>query len=106
MLGGDQSEIRGLMFLDRLPSLKPSYGYGIYHRSRGVSDADIAAASWKKSSWSSYNGNCVEIAHLQDGRVGIRDTKDLRNSPVLIFTSAEWDAFLLGAKYGEFDQGQ
>jgi hypothetical protein len=93
------------MFLDRLLSSKPSSGYGFYHRSHGVSNAEIAAAPWRKSSWSSYNGNCVEIAHLQDGRVGIRDTKDLTNGPVLIFTSSEWDAFLLGAKYGEFDKG-
>ncbi len=27
-----------------------------------VSPADIAQASWRKSSWSTYNGNCVEVA--------------------------------------------
>jgi len=64
---------------------------------------DLAKASWKKSSSSSYNGNCVEIAHLQDGCVGVRDTKDMEKGPFLVFTRSEWDAFLLGAKRGEFD---
>jgi hypothetical protein len=45
----------------------------------------------------------VEFARLEDGRVCIRDTKDLERGPALFFTPTEWDAFLAGAKHGEFD---
>jgi hypothetical protein len=89
------------MWLGRLVSFNPRYG--AYYRSHGVSSAEIAVASWYKSSASSYNGNCVEISHLQDGRVAVRDTKDRASGPALIFTRPEWDAFLAGAKNGEFD---
>jgi hypothetical protein len=77
--------------------------YSAYYRSHGVSSAELGRASWHKSSASSYNGNCVEISHIQDGRVAIRDTKDRASGPALIFTRPEWDAFLAGAKNGEFD---
>ncbi|GAB1640934.1 hypothetical protein KRMM14A1259_13570 [Krasilnikovia sp. MM14-A1259] len=36
--------------------------------------------------------------------VAVRDTKDNGNGPVLLFTPAEWDAFIGGAKNGEFDR--
>jgi len=65
----------------------------------------IAGASWRKSSLSTYNGNCVEVAHLRDGRVGVRDTKDREAGPVLIFSSSQWGSFLAGAKAGRFDIG-
>jgi Domain of unknown function (DUF397) len=88
----------------RLGRLVPfNLRYGVYYRSRGARAAEIAMASWHKSSASSYNGNCVEVSHLQDGRVAVRDTKDRAFGPALIFTRPEWDAFLAGAKNGEFD---
>jgi hypothetical protein len=89
--------------LGRLVLLMPNYN--TYYRSHGVRSADLAGALWKKSSWSSYNGNCVEIARLQDGRVAVRDTKDSAAGPTLFFTQPEWNAFLAGAKNGEFDGG-
>jgi hypothetical protein len=79
--------------------------YDAYYKSHGVRSAELTEASWRKSSWSSYNGNCVEIAHLRDGRIAVRDTKDEAAGPVLIFTRLEWSAFLAGAKDGEFDAG-
>lgn len=91
------------MLLNRLILFRPRGDFSAYHRSHGVHPDEIAKASWQKSSWSSYNGNCVEISRFQDGRVGIRDTKDRKTGPVLIFTRPEWDAFLSGAKHGEFD---
>lgn len=77
--------------------------YGAYYRFHGVSSAEIAMASWHKSSASSYNGDCVEVSHLRNGRVAVRDTKDRTSGPALIFARSEWDAFLTGAKNGEFD---
>ncbi len=62
---------------------------------------DLTRAAWHKSSRSSGNGNCVEVAAVDDA-VAVRDTKD-RGGPVLVFTAAEWRAFITGAKDGEFD---
>jgi hypothetical protein len=62
---------------------------------------DLSRAVWHKSARSSGNGNCVEVAVLDDA-VAVRDTKD-RSGPVLVFTPAEWSAFVAGAKDGEFD---
>jgi hypothetical protein len=57
--------------------------------------------TWRKSSRSGVNG-CVEVAYIDD-RVAVRDSKD-RQGPMLVFTHAEWDAFLSGVRDGEFDR--
>jgi uncharacterized protein DUF397 len=57
---------------------------------------------WIKSSLSFSNSNCVEVASLPDGEIGVRDSKD-SEGPVLRFTSGEWHAFLGGVRNGEFD---
>jgi hypothetical protein len=62
----------------------------------------LAGARWRKSSHSGYQGNCVEIAALQHGEFAIRNSRD-PEGPSLIFTRAEFAAFLRGAKDGEFD---
>jgi hypothetical protein len=56
---------------------------------------------WVKSSLSLANGDCVEVASLPDGQVGVRDSKD-SEGPVLRFTSSEWLAFIGGVRNGEF----
>jgi len=58
---------------------------------------------WIKSSKSGTNGgNCVEVARLDDGRIGVRDSKN-PDGAVLRFTRAEWEAFLDGVAQREFD---
>ena len=83
------------------------FSMNAFHRGRSrspsVATEDVASAVWSKSSLSSYNGSCVEIARLGNGLVGVRDTKDRGAGPILGFTQNEWSAFLGGVKAGEFD---
>jgi hypothetical protein len=58
---------------------------------------------WVKSSLSFSNGNCVEVAELPGGFVGVRNSRDPQG-PVLKFTRGEWDAFIGGARLGDFDR--
>jgi uncharacterized protein DUF397 len=62
---------------------------------------DWSNATWRKSSRSNGQGDCVEVAEVMDA-IGVRDSKDPTGS-VLTFTVAEWRAFVAGAKDGEFD---
>ncbi len=57
---------------------------------------------WVKSSLSFANGNCVEVADLPDGGIGVRNSRD-PGGLALRFTPAEWHAFIGGARRGEFD---
>ncbi|MEU1547960.1 DUF397 domain-containing protein [Nocardia sp. NPDC005745] len=63
--------------------------------------ADLSGATWFKSSFSESNGQCVEVAHLNDGTVGMRDSKN-PTGPALTFTPTAWDTFLSAAKDGDF----
>jgi hypothetical protein len=83
--------------------LLTTLGRKAYYRSRAVTSAHVSQASWIKSGFSQLNGNCVEIGRLMPDRIGVRDTKDNGTGPLLIFTGAEWDAFIAGAKEGQFD---
>lgn len=49
--------------------------------------------SWKKSSYSLSNGQCVETAQLADGQIGVRDSKAAEKGHTLCFTPAAWAAF-------------
>jgi Domain of unknown function (DUF397) len=48
--------------------------------------------SWRKSSYSMSNGQCIEIARLVGGHVGVRDSKTVHGS-VLRFEPRAWVAF-------------
>ncbi len=58
------------------------------------------SAQWRKSTYSAYNGNCVEVADLGADRIGVRDSKAGAGSPVLQFSPADWTAFLVSVKDG------
>lgn len=66
-------------------------------------NVDLHGAEWFKSSHSSGGGECVEVAFLAGGTVGVRDSKD-PTGPALTFTPGEWDAFTAGIHDGEFNR--
>jgi hypothetical protein len=46
--------------------------------------------------------NCVEVALLPGGEVGVRNSRD-PDGVRHVFTAEEWAAFVLGVEGGEFD---
>ena len=64
--------------------------------------SQLHGAAWIKSRRSGpTGGNCVEVAFLPGGEVAMRNSRH-PDGPALIFTAAEWDAFLGGAAEGDF----
>jgi hypothetical protein len=57
---------------------------------------------WRKSSFSSIDGACVEARVAGDGDIEVRNSR-VQDGPWLTYTTGEWAAFLAGAKAGEFD---
>jgi hypothetical protein len=63
---------------------------------------DLSNAQWRKTSGGGPGSeNSVEVAFVGEA-IAVRDAKN-PDGPALIFTAAEWDAFVGGAKDGEFD---
>ncbi|MBF6477723.1 DUF397 domain-containing protein [Nocardia cyriacigeorgica] len=63
---------------------------------------ELRQASWFKSTRSVGGNDCVEVAHLERGRVGVRDSKN-PTGPALVFTPSGWDTFLSRTCAGRFD---
>ncbi|MFY1654108.1 DUF397 domain-containing protein [Solwaraspora sp. WMMB762] len=60
---------------------------------------DLSGASWRKSSRSNNQGQCVEVADGLGGVVGVRDSKDPAG-PVLVVAPTSWSRFVAAAKGG------
>jgi hypothetical protein len=70
----------------------------------GIPASELHDIAWVKSRRSGpTGGNCVEVAFLPGGAVAMRNSRH-PGGPALIFTTAEWDAFLGGAAEGDFDR--
>ncbi|MEV0248227.1 DUF397 domain-containing protein [Nocardia sp. NPDC050712] len=48
------------------------------------------------------DGACVGFGTLPDGSIAVFNTTDDDHGPVVVFTPAEWNAFLLGARTSNF----
>ena len=68
--------------------------------SEGADAVALEQVAWRKSSWSAYNGNCVEVASLRGGLIAVRDSKDAGCGPTLVFGSDAWGALVDVLKKG------
>lgn len=66
---------------------------------------DLSGAEWFKSTKSDATRECVEVAFLDGGMVGVRDSKN-PTGPALVFTPGEWDAFAGGVRDGRFPRSE
>lgn len=49
---------------------------------------------WKKASFSTSNGDCIEVAPINNNHVGVRDSKVIADPyPYLRFPIGAWTAF-------------
>jgi hypothetical protein len=62
---------------------------------------DLSSAQWFKSLHSGGSDECIEVAWLPAGNVGVRDSKNPAG-PALVFTPGEWDAFTAGVRDSEY----
>jgi len=58
-----------------------------------MNETDLSRAEWHKSSYSSQDGNCVEVATNLSGTVAIRDSQN-RRGPTLAFNRHDWLTFV------------
>lgn len=70
-----------------------------------TSASRVGDAQWRKSHYSGFQGNCVELAAVgsSDGaRVAVRNSR-FPDDPVLLLTRAELGSLLDEVKAGGFD---
>lgn len=68
----------------------------------GIPAGNLRAAAWTKSRHSNSQGTCVEMARLPDGQIAVRNSRH-PDGPALIYTRAEIEALIRGARDGDFD---
>jgi len=71
-----------------------------------ITSEALAQVQWRISSRSENGGgSCVEAGLFNDdtGRVAVRHSHYPQDGPVIVYTRAEWGAFIAGVKDDEFD---
>ena len=62
-----------------------------------MTEIDLSRAEWRKSSYSSQDGNCVEVARNLPGLVAIRDSQ-APDEAKLVVSRETWRVFLKGLR--------
>jgi hypothetical protein len=63
---------------------------------------EVGTPGWRKASYSDVNGGCVEVS-ASERVIGVRDTKQHGEGPVLEFPVAAWHALVAEVKSGRLD---
>ena len=71
-----------------------------------MSTTDLSSATWRKSSHSNGQANCVEVncvevADLDEGHRAVRDSKN-PTGPALLVSSTQWATFTTALRTGDF----
>ena len=66
----------------------------------GMLASELKGVEWHR--FSNSQGNCVEMAKLPNGQIGVRQSTDA-DGPVLVYTKSEIAAFVAAAKAGKVD---
>jgi hypothetical protein len=68
---------------------------------KGVQVNGSMSASWRKSSYSNGQGECIEVADGFSGVVPVRDSKD-PDGPALVFHTESFKDFITAVKSNQF----
>ncbi|MFJ2818066.1 DUF397 domain-containing protein [Streptomyces sp. NPDC087294] len=66
-----------------------------------MTSASTSPVRWRKSSYSTNGGDCVEMGEGLSRTVPVRDSKD-PHGPALMFRPSAWGSFVAAAQCGEF----
>ncbi len=84
---------------------RPEFRHAVWRKSSHSTGngncVEVACTGWRTSSRSGGNGNCVEVA-LARTLVGVRDSKNPAG-PALAVGPAGWSALLTDIRHGDFD---
>jgi Domain of unknown function (DUF397) len=58
-----------------------------------MTETQLSCAEWHKSSYSSQDGNCVEVARNLPGLVAVRDSKE-SDGANLVVSRETWRVFI------------
>lgn len=66
-----------------------------------MSYIDLSRATWRASSYSSANGQCIEVSEDFPGVVPVRDSKN-PDGPALVVSADGWAEFVSAVKRRKF----